>query len=113
MKKTSLVALILAMLTISWVVAPAVVTAAEGFKTGCIVNSVGVGAGSVTGYGPVQMTCSGDSLKNYEIWAGDTTGTNRALATLLTALSSEKTVTVYVNDTAATVPVIWVVYVNQ
>jgi len=113
MKKFSLVAVVLALFTISWVVAPAVVTAAPGYLFNCVVNSVGVGTGSYTGYAPVQMTCSGDSLRNYDIQAGDATGTNRALATLLTALSSEKTVKVYVNDTAAAVPVIQVVYVDK
>ena len=113
MKKMSLVAAVLVILTISWVVAPTVVTAAPGYKNGCIVNSVGVGAGTYTGYGPVQMTCPGDTLRNYEIWAGDVTGTNRALAALLTALASEKTVMVYVDNTTATVPVIQIVYVNN
>ena len=113
MKKMSLVAAVLVILTISWVVAPTVVTAAPGFLSNCVVNSVAVGAGSYTGYAPLQMTCAGDSLRNYEISAGDSTGTNRALATLLTALASEKNVVVYVNDTAATVPVILVVYVMK
>lgn len=113
MKKISLVVAVLAIITVSWIVTPSVVTAAAGYKSACVVNSVGVGAGSYTGYAPVQMTCSGDTLRNYEIGAGDATGINRAVATLLTALASEKTVMVYVNDTAASVPVIWVVYVKN
>lgn len=112
MKKFSLVAVVLAFFTISWVVAPAVVTADPGFKTGCTVNTVGAGAGVFSGYVPVQMTCSGDSLRNYQIEAGDVTGINRVLAALLTAQSSDRKVMAYVHDTTAEVPGIQVIYVQ-
>jgi hypothetical protein len=110
MKKRILVAAAFAIFIMSWVIAPAVVTAAPGYLN-CVVNSVGVGAGANTGYGPIQMTCGSDPLKNFEIVGGDSTGTNRALAALLTAISSEKNVMVYVDDTAGLVPKISVIYV--
>lgn len=113
MKKISLVVAILAVFTVSWVASPTVVSAGPGFLTGCIVNTVGAGAGSFSGYAPIQMTCSGDSLRNYQIEAGDATGINRVLAALFTALSAEKTVMVYVNETTADVPGIQVVYVQK
>ena len=114
MKKKML--LVLATLTIfimSWVVSPAVVTAADAWYSNCTIGLVGTGAsGAYAGYMVFTMTCASPAVTNktFTIPTDNSTGANRMMAVLLTAIGSDKQITAYVADNAPTVPNINILY---
>lgn len=79
----------------------------------CTVNGVGAGADHLSAYVPIQLTCPGYTIKNFSILGADMSAKNRVLATVLTALSTEKPVMVYVDNMASDPVGIYVVLVNQ
>lgn len=107
-KRLFLVAVIAAL----WMVSPAVGSTSD-WLAGCTVNSVGAGADTYYHYVPIQMTCPGFPLKNYNIKGSDMSAKNRVLATFLTALSTEKTVMVRVDDKNADPAVVDIVLVQK
>ena len=110
MKKMLLTVAVIAALL---VVSPTVVSAANDWLLDCTVNSIGAGADDYYFYLPVQLTCPDNGSKNYSIKGTDMAAKNRVLATILTALSTEKTIRVFVDEKTAAEPGIRVLRVQK